>query len=405
MPPKISPSAQGFEDKPFEGQIYRTFPGQEKVTVNSATGYDDVNVGHPMLGPNSWIRTMPEKGARVVTVSTAGGMLRRIMVGYTSRAAAEYISRYKQGSGLYKELKPGEWDLMTPGVAHIHGTVDGKLFLRGGLTHGELDPKKLHSRWRAPTHRRDLHLQQDEAVYDEERFGVVVRHKSASERHRWLRAPSNSDAFAKEYTRVFGHSDNRLALLMEGDCFDDEGSEIKHDTTGKRMRHLRELYDDGGDPVYQVQIDEEGSILLDGAASKIKVQQASADTSIDLYKMATKALLSVSLEAGTSMDATARTTGRFSGSAQTILGPDPAPINPVIKGQQFVTSVMVPFINTLIAHFEMASKPPPPTGPGPPEGSPFGAAYKKNMAQLANQLKPLLGVLIPTLSINVKVSQ
>jgi hypothetical protein len=405
MPPKHSPSAQGFEDKPFEGQVFRTQPGKEKITVNSATGYDDVAVGHPMLGPNSWIRTMPERGARVVTVSTAGGQMRRIMVGYSSRAAAEYIKRYQAGSGLYKELKPGEWDLMTPGVSHVHGTVDGKLFLRGGLVHGELDPKKLHARWRAPTHRRDLHLQEDGAVYDEERFGVVIRDKSDSERHRWLRAPSNSDAFAKEYYRVYGHSDNRLAVVMEGDCFDDEGDEIKHDTTGKRVRALREYYDDDGDAVYQVQIDNEGSILLDGDASKINVQQNSADTSMDLKKLTANMLLSLNLEAGTSADVTARTTGRFSGSAQTIIGPDPAPINPIIKGQQFVTTVMVPFINALIAHFELSSKPPPPGGPGPKEGNDFGADYKKNMNQIAQTLKPILAALVPSLSLNSKVSQ
>lgn len=405
MPSKHSPSAQGFEDKPFEGQVFRTQPGKEKVTVNSATGYDDVAVGHPMLGPASWMRAMPERGARVVTVSTAGGQMRRVMVGYSSRAAAEYITRYRAGSGLYKELKPGEWDLMTPGVAHVHGTVDGKLFLRGGLVHGELDPKRLHSRWRAPTHRRDLHLQEDGDVYDEERFGVVIRNKSDSERHRWMRAPANSDAFAKEYTRIFGHSDERLALLMEGDVLDDSGNEIKHDLTSKRLRSLREYYDDGGDAIYQVQIDNEGSILMDGDARKIKVKQNGAETSMDLFKLAANMALSLNMKAGTSADITANTTGRYSGSVVTILGPDPAPINPAIKGQQFVTTVMVPLINALIAHFELSSKPEPPGGPGPKEQNQFGTDYKKNMNQLAQTLKPILGALIPTLSLNVKVSQ
>jgi hypothetical protein len=323
------------------------------------------------------------------------------MVGYFTRSAAEYISRYRSGKGVYKPLRAGEWDLMTPGLAYIYGSTESKLYLRGGIVRGELDSKRLHSRWRAPTHRRDLHQQQDTKILDEERFGVVVRNKSTEEKHRWIHAPDSDTAFAKEYLRILGRDGNRLAVLMEGDLFDDTGTKITQDSTGENLRALQEYYDASGNVVYQRQIDDGGSIKIDGKASSIEITENSADTSVELQKLSTNVSTSVNVSAGTTMEMKAQATGRFSGSVSTLLGPDPVPINMAVLGTMFMTTVMTPFITALVNHFELTAKPPPPPGPGPKTFD----DYKKLAQTLSNQLKVFLPLLTPTLSLNVKVSK
>lgn len=363
MPGQRSPSSQGYSDKPFEAYVDRVNPSNEKITVDSAAGPDDVVVPHPMLSTNSWVRALPEKGARVVSVSTAGGTLRRVVVGYFSRQAADLVTRYKNRVGLYRPLKAGEWDLMTPGVAYVYGTTQGKLYLRGGPTHMTLDPQKLHIRSRAPTHRRECHEKFDHEILDEERFGVVVRNTNPpAEKNRWLRAPDtskeegeskagttiNKQPFAKEYLRIFGRSGSRLAALMEGDLFDDRGQELKHSKTSRKLRLLRELYNKDGDVQYQLEIDDEkGAIALKGNADRIDITESGASTIIEMTKMLMKLSQSLDIQCQTSSKILAQTTAQYGGTTTTNLGPSPAPVDAVLKGTTFNATVMAPLIGAL----------------------------------------------------------
>jgi hypothetical protein len=361
MPPKKSPSSQGYADKPFEAYVDRVNPANEKITVDSATGPDDVVVPHPMLSTNSWMRALPEKGARVVSVSTAGGTLRRVVVGYFSRQAADLVSRYKNKVGLYRPLKAGEWDLMTPGVAYIYGTTQGKLYLRGGPVHQTLDPQRLHIRSRAPTHRRECHEKLDATILDEERFGVVVRNTNPpAEKNRWLRAPDtqeeegeskagtkiNKQPFAKEYLRIFGRDAKRLAALMEGDLFDDKGQELKHSKTSRKLRLLRELYDKEGEVQYQHEIDDEkGAIAIKGNADRIDITESDASAIIEMTKMLLKLSQSLDIQCQTTSKILAQSTAQYGGTAGTNLGPAPTPVDFVIKGTTFNATVMTPLIS------------------------------------------------------------
>jgi hypothetical protein len=429
---KQSPSAQGFADKPFEAYVQNVNPSNEKITVDAAPGPDDVVVPHPMLSTNSWIRAMPERGARVITTSTAGGTLRRVVIGYFSRQAADLVSRYKGGVGLYRPLKAGEWDLMTSGVAYVYGTSQGKLYLRGGPVHQTLDPQKLHIRTRAPTHRRELHEKLDHEILDEERFGVVVRNtKLPDKKNRWLRAPDtskeegesksgatiNKQAFAKEYTRIFGRSGKRLAALMEGDLFDDEGKELKHSKTSRKLRLLRELYDKEGEVQYQFEIDDEkGAIALKGNADRIDISEKDASTIIEMVKILIKLSQSLDIQCQTSSKILAQTTAQYGGSAGTNLGPSPAPIDFVIKGTTFNATIMAPFLSSLSAYFNSVSKiftqmAKPQAQGGLPDGTLSGSDLKPYLASIGAtqtsvgpQLSALAAALAATLSTNVKTS-
>lgn len=431
MAGKQSPSAQGYSEKPFEAFVDRVNPNNEKITVDSAPGPDDVVVPHPMLSNNSWIRALPERGARVVTVSTAGGTLRRVVIGYFSRQAADMVSRYKSGVGLYRPLKAGEWDMMTPGVAYVHGTTQGKLYLRGGPLHQTFDPQKLHIRSRAPTHRRELHEKLDHEILDEERFGVVVRNTDPPDKkNRWLRAPDsskeegeskdgktiNKQPFAKEYTRIFGRSGNRLAALMEGDLFDDSGEELKHTKTSRKIRHLRELYDGDGNVVLQYEVDEKGAIALEGEADRIDITEKSASTIIEMTKMLIKLSQSLDIQCGSTSKILATSTAQYGGTAATNLGPSAAPIDAVIKGTTFHATIMTPFFAALISYFNTVSQifdlmAKPQTQGGLPDGPLLGSILKpyltsiaKTQQTLPTQLGALSRTLISTLSLNVKTS-
>lgn len=433
MPGKKSPSAQGFSEKPFEAFVQNVNPNNEKITVDAAPGPDDVVVPHPMLSTNSWIRAMPERGARVITTTTAGGTLRRVVVGYFSRQAADLVSRYKSGVGLYRPLKSGEWDLMTSGVAYIYGTSQGKLYLRGGPVHQTLDPQKLHVRTRAPTHRRELHEKLDHEILDEERFGVVVRNTNPpSEKNRWLRAPDtskeegkskgglkiNKQAFAKEYTRIFGRSGKRLAALMEGDLFDDQGKELKHSKTSRKLRHLRELYDKEGEVQYQMEIDDEkGAIGIQGNADRIDITEKDASTIIEMTKLLIKLSQSLDIQCQSSSKILAQTTAQYGGTAGTNLGPSPTPVDFVIKGTTFNATIMAPLLAALTGYFNAVSQVfqtmvKPAAQGGLPDSGPLTKAnfvsYFTSIGAtqqgLPAQLGPIAAALAATLSTNVKTS-
>ncbi|NIT79734.1 MAG: hypothetical protein GWN58_33800 [Anaerolineae bacterium] len=436
MPPQKSPSAQGYADKPFEASVQRVNPNNEKITVDSAAGPDDVVIPHPMLSTNSWVRAMPEKGARVVAVSTAGGTLRRVVVGYFSRQAADLVTRYKNGVGLYRPIKAGEWDQMTPGVAYVYGTVQGKLYLRGGPVHQTLDPQRLHIKSRAPTHRRECHEKFDNEILDEERFGVVVRNTNPpTEKNRWLRAPDtskeegeskagttiNKQPFAKEYLRIFGRSGNRLAALMEGDLFDDKGQELKHSKTSRKLRLLRELYDKEGEVQYQHEIDDEkGAIAIKGNADRIDITEKDASAVIEMTKLLMKLSQSLDIQCQTSSKILAQTTAQYGGTTQTNLGPAPQPIDFVLKGTTFNATVMTPLISGVSgtmqavgAQIQKAAEEMTKAAVGPPP-DPVLAKLAPAIALLlaagislqsgSGTIAALAGALAPSLSTNVKTS-
>lgn len=356
--------------------------------------------------------------------------MRRAGLAYYSRAAAEYISQYQKGRGVYRPLQGGEWDMMTPGAAYIHGRVSGSLHLRGGSVWGLLDAEKLRATWRAPTHVRQAHEHRDLNLGDEERFGVVFRHTDPPiKKNRWLRAPgttkvtvfddlgipdlkANDQPFAKEYLRILHRGFKQLATLIEGDVFDEQGTNVKHSVTGKPLRSLREYTDDEGSVISQTEIDNDtGSTAWTGTAKKINIAQIEALVQAALKQLQINASQSVTVGAGTAATVQGATTGRISGDTQTLLGPDTQPVDAVIKGTTFNSTVLLPLLQALTAAlgslggFLTTAG----TDPGMIAASSAGAAALVSAGGTcttlaATLLPPITAAVAGTLSTNVKVS-
>jgi hypothetical protein len=394
--PKQPDRTSEFAQKPFEAQVISVNLATEQVRTESAVGPDTVYVPHPLIGPNSWIRAIPEKGARIYTAAAAGGFMRRGALAYVSRAASEYISQYKAGHGLYRPLESGEWELLTPGISQVYGTRASSLFLRGGLVHTELDGKRLRASTRAPTHVRELHQKIDSQVIDEERFGLVVRH-TPDKRFQWIRPPDKTMGWAKEYLRSVSRDGNRLAMVQEGDCIDVEGKPIKAGT-GKNTRAYREYYDGSGNVTYQNEVDETGSIGLRGTATTVGVDESSADTSVDLKSLAVSTSGSTSLDAQSNASIASKLEARIAGTVKTVMGPDSPAVDPAVLGLQLVTTVLIPLFSTLATHFEVTAK----AAPGGPADF---AAYKALAQQLSLAITALQAFLPGILSKNCWVSK
>jgi hypothetical protein len=407
MPPKKSHSGSDFENRPFEAYVERVNPNAEQIDVDSVVGPDSPQVTHPMLGIASWIRALPDKGATVLLLPLAGGSMRRGMLGYYSRSARENIERYNKSRGVYKPLKPGEWELMTPGLAHVYGRANGTLHMRGGPNQMTMDSKKLSTVIRSAAHRRQLHQNTAAEVMDEERFGVVQRNVSTDKPDSWVKIPINgtttekdskgnakTTSFAKEYTRMFGRDGTRLVAYQEGDCVDDTGKALKQQRTGKSLRAYREYYTDSGAVGQQFQIDEKANVLVQNTGKQIDLIAATATLTAELQKMVVAIEKNLSMEAGGSVDIRAQSSGRFSGSKATLLGPDPAPVNSAVKGNELVASVLAPLISTVGAIFTQL-------GTVVTLGIPTC-----NMLQAAGPAITALASVLPSiLSTNVKVSQ
>ena len=407
MPNKKSQSGSDYDTKAFDAYVERVNPNAEQLDVDSVVGPDSPQIAHPMLGPSSWIRAMPEKGSTVVMLPMAGGGMRRVVLGYYSRAATENIKRYNASKGVYKPLKAGEWELMTSGIAHIYGLENGSLKIRGGANQITLDSKKLSTTTRSPTHVRQLHQNVSTEVLDEERFGAVQRNVSSDKPNSWVKVPINgtstekdskgntkTTSFAKEYTRIFGRDGTRLAAYQEGDCVDDEGKNLKQGNTGKNLRAYREYYDSIGAVAQQFQIDERANVLLQNTGKQIDIYATTAALTMELQKLTATISKTVNVNAGSSMELRAQNTGRFSGGTSTILGPDPAPVNAAVKGTELVSAVLLPLIATVGAVFTQLSS-----------VVTLGVPMQNTLAAAGTAIAALVSVAPSTLSNNVKISQ
>lgn len=406
MPPRKIHSGSDFDTKPFEAYVERVNPNAEQLDVDSVVGPDSPQIAHPMLGPASWIRALPEKGSTVLLMPLAGGSLRRSIIGYYSRAARENIKRYNENKGIYKPLKPGEWELMTPGVAHIYGRANGTLHMRGGPNQVTLDAKKLSTTSRSPTHIRQLHQNTSAETMDEERFGVVQRNVSSDKPDSWVKVPINgpttetdskgtvkTQSFAKEYTRLFGRDGTRLAAYQEGDCIDDDGTRLKQQRTSKNLRAYREYYTDSGAIGQQFQIDEKGNVLLQNTGKQLDVVAATATLTAELQKLLVTVERSLAMEAGSSVDIRAQSSGRYSGSRATLLGPDPAPVNAAVLGTALVGTLLTPLLSTLGASFMQLST-----------CKILDLATQNTMLAAGTAINAMVSLLPALLSKNVKVS-
>lgn len=263
--------------------ITSTNSHSEKVKYNGPRGGRLAPITHPYLGPNSWIRIMPE-------------VLTSAMVGIRAENGEAFIQSYLQESDsdntsaelptvvatqneqfYYRTLEEGEIDITSKGIASTFYSKNGTLEMRGGVNSAKFDADRMEIKFRSPTHQKAIlgHKRQD--VGNEERFGVVRRPNSLSDRLVTLdtlqdiikvQPPTIAGLagglteFAKEYLRIIkARNGETLVDHREGNVIDDDGTEMESDTTGNKLRSITK-YGTKFSQETSFEVDEEGNIVL-----------------------------------------------------------------------------------------------------------------------------------------------
>lgn len=268
---------------PYGIVITSTDSHSEEVKYQGPRGGSPTAVTHPYLGPNSWIRVMPEARTSAV-MGTRGEDGEPFIQAYIQESNIENrsadlptVTATEEEKFHYRALREGEIDIMSRGVAGSFFARNGNLELRGGATSMTLAADRLETRMRAPTHQHAILGHKRQEVGNEERFGVVRRPNSLSDRivtnstiqdiikvnpPTLAGMAGGLTEFAKEYLRVIKAKNGETIIdHREGNVIDDDGTEIESDVTGNKLRH-RSKYGTKLSEETIFEVDEEGNVIL-----------------------------------------------------------------------------------------------------------------------------------------------
>lgn len=261
----------------------------EEIVYSAGRVGSQTPITHPYLGPNSWLRIMPEKGTK-------------ILIDKRAEDGEPYISAYVRESGskqqtaatednrfYYRALREGEINLTSPGIADVFTSLRGTLELKGGSTMISLEAENLKISHRAPTHTISILGNKRSKLGDEQRFGVVTR-SGAAVTNPLLAQPTVEQIienlpgyYAKEYIRII-RSDGPIDGVTlidhrEGDVYDDKGKQLKCDVTGKKLRS-RTQYGTSTVPGTSTnfEVDENGNVVV--TLTNVSAKGAVLDTGI-----------------------------------------------------------------------------------------------------------------------------
>lgn len=255
---------------PLRAVIRQVLPDLESVEVQLALepGASRLRVRHPYVGPNSWIRVMPEAGTEVLTIQRGDDYLNEI-VSYYSYSPGGDVSDYKKGNQLYRPLNSGEIELISSGRAYLFLGEGGDVETRGGTIRHELLQSRLELRSVAPTYVKKLHSSPPYLLANEERFGVVKRPDLVfkNSMQQFVKLPAPATEFAVEYSRWLNNKAGMpLVELQEGSVVDSLGAFTKQSSTNKDLRYHKKVYHKyAGYLVHQV--DEELNVLISNTST------------------------------------------------------------------------------------------------------------------------------------------
>jgi hypothetical protein len=259
-------SRNDFLTKPYLGQIRGYDSSQDKIKVAGPTGEPTIPLSHPFISANAWIRAIPENNSSVWLHSRQDNQ-RLGMLGYSNDVLGNRVSDFNTGLGVYRELKPGEIEINSYGIAGLYARRDGTLEIRGGLVYGEYSHPRLEHWVRAPLHNRRLVLNEDNQIGDEERYGAIRRYRD--EKAANPTSIKNEDGtIRKEYYRDLkwvpkgSKSSKFLVRMQEGDVVDEKSSQKTQDVTELNLRFLKEFYTKNGTSNLSIQVDENGNYYV-----------------------------------------------------------------------------------------------------------------------------------------------
>lgn len=235
----------GPDGKPYLGIVNGLNPDTDRcgvVHIDKSV----FRVHHPYLGPNSWIRVGPERGAGVL-LQQRWDTQEQEVVGYYNKYPERLIDGYKEGRTIARPMREGEIELSSVGMSQAFLDRRGSLMLRGGIVWSRHDNDMLNHAVRAPWHHRQLANNTMGSLGDEERFGIVVR--------PGLLLPSVPRYMAigpiafKEYYRSLATDrivGGKLTEHQEGDVLDTEGLPVLSSFTGLPLRSSRSWFNESG---------------------------------------------------------------------------------------------------------------------------------------------------------------
>jgi len=248
---------------PMMGLVIHPIPktDQLQVDTNANPGAGPVQIRQPYFGVNSWIRVLPDAGTQVL-IQRRGDSYTKTVAAYVSDDTASLLKSGRNGDILYRELRPGEIEIMSSGRSYLLMGDAGDIELRGGSNRLDLLQSELEIRAIAPTHKRCTHLYKTGSIGYEERFGVVKRPDPAKPTVFQKFSRLDSTEFAIEYSRWLNDKDGKLLTsTQEGHVFDEQGKEKKHSSTNKPLRYER-LFSHKSSGDVSLQIDDEANIFL-----------------------------------------------------------------------------------------------------------------------------------------------
>jgi hypothetical protein len=351
--------------------VASTNSNTEEVIYRTGISGSRTPVSHPYVGPNSWIRVMPENGTRCMVSRRAEDGEPYISAYIAENKAKSATLATEQGNYFYRALREGETDITSPGIANVFWSRGGTLELRGGATYMQLSNSDMEIKARAPTHSRAVLGQNLQEVGDEERFGVVVR--PGSKNIKFPGQPTIRNIvetiptfYAKEYLRIL-RSDGPIPGVTliehrEGDVIDDSGLPVISTTTGRKLRSMTKYGTSVPGISADLEIDEDGNVVLSLPPSAIKGLALNINGPGNLELLIGKDFLatvtkSVSFQILSSMSVTAATNITLDAPHVSLgLGAD----TPAVRGQDLMT--------WLVAHTHPTAVGPsgPPITPPPP---------------------------------------
>lgn len=330
--------------------IQNVIPELEAVEAEmfSNPGAVRMTVLHPYLGPNSWLRVMPERGTSLLT-QTRGDLPQQEISRYLSNRVARIHKRVEDGEDfLFRVLRPGEMEAMSSGRAYTHWGEAGDLQLRGGVTRFDLSQTKLEITGWAPTFRRRLHLHSPRVLAHEERFGVVKRPDLISPNltERYIRLVDTS--FAVEYGRWLNtKAGTPIISFLEGNVTDALGIPKRHGNTGKNLRHQRTIHHRAQLGMLDYQVDEDLNVLLVNTLSSNTQTTVSLGTN-NLLNLMTKTMkVTVTASGNLSFSNNLTISSRQVNIATADARFGNAPVFSFLVGEKLISQVLNPLLSQL----------------------------------------------------------
>lgn len=246
---------------PFEGLIEEIVSREDTVGISyGPTRNRRMPIQHPFIGSNSWIRSVPDIGSRVLMQNRfdtgQAEVFKTLPIGSLDRATS-----YFDQQSTYRELNPGEHDIASQGFGSIYlnrrGGID--MFAGAGVNR-RMQRDNLEIIEQAPTHREQLFLWSPGTIGDEQRLGIVKRWKTPIEE---FFVQSDENFLSEHFLQILNPSGAQPTVLLrrtEGHVYDDAGLAIRQFSTQNNLRHQEFLYTDT-DEFKRYEVDVNGNSL------------------------------------------------------------------------------------------------------------------------------------------------